>query len=160
MVSVLTSKGAKPFWFPCITKQSIDSLKYGTESKMALYKITSPLNETQSGYSQSITMTWEEVYSGIVNMPDQSGITIKSVTGRSDRLKCTMSEIPSYTPAVSDFSLSYSIVPSTIKNTIPINRLTCENDIVSITFDKIPYSGTINVFLTYKSKTLSYSYYN
>ena len=148
-------KGTNPFWFPCITKQAIDNLRPNEQSKMCLYKITSSLNESQSGFSQRITMTWEEVYSGIINVASQD-IQAVSVSGINGKAKLVLNGIPTTTPLVTDLKIEIS-TNSKDFTTIPINEVSCKNNVTSILFDKITSSGTYTVIITYKDKSLSYS---
>lgn len=149
-------KGAKPFWFPCITKQPIDLLDPLQTAGMALYKITSPLNEQQSGFSQSITMTWEEVYSGIINMPSQD-IVAREVVGKNGRIKVVLNEIPSTTPTFDDFLVTYSFNNGN-QSLLPIKTIKQENEFTSITFDPFTVSGDYRVYLVYKNTTFYYDF--
>lgn len=148
-------KGTNPFWFPCITKQSIDNLRPEEQTKMCLYKITSSLNESQSGFSQRITMTWEEVYSGIINIESQNE-EAESVSGLNGKAKLVLNVIPSMVPQVTELT-----VESTTNNKdftiIPINEVSCKNNVVSILYDKITEPGNYTIIVTYKEKPLNYT---
>lgn len=149
-------KGAKPFWFPCITKQSIDVLNPTQKSGMALYKITSSLNEQQSGYSQSITMTWEEVYSGIINMPTQT-LEMMSVAGKNGRIKCGFNVIPSTTPVLSDFVVGYEFNNGD-RTPLVINTISQTNEFTSISFDKFITPGNYKVYVSYGKNTYYFTF--
>lgn len=56
-------RGINPFWFP-----SISDFSQTQSMKNCLYKITSSLKPKKSGYSYRVSMTWEEVYSGIIDV--------------------------------------------------------------------------------------------
>lgn len=67
-------RGTKPFWFPSITKQNIDVLtQFNSDGRplttqMALYRITSAPKYSKSGLDMKATMTWEEVFSGSIEI--------------------------------------------------------------------------------------------
>ena len=58
-------RGTNPFEFPSITKENVMG-----KTKTCLYKIISSFNGTKSGYSQRVTMTWKEVFNGVISIPD------------------------------------------------------------------------------------------
>jgi len=59
-------RGVVPFIFPSITKENIMG-----KTKECYYKITSGLQATKSGFCQRVTMTWKEVFTGVISIPDE-----------------------------------------------------------------------------------------
>lgn len=149
-------KGTCPFWFPCITKQSIDNLQPDERSTMCLYKITSTMNESQSGYSQRITMTWEEVYSGIINIPYQV-ITLTSVSGRNGKAKLFFDKIPDTIPLITDITLEISKNSGEYRQHV-IDTIGGINDVISITYPPLTENGTYSVKITYKDVSKTYEF--
>ena len=103
-------RGVNPFWFPSITKHPVTSLRGEDVEKRCLYKITSALTPQPSGFSMRISMTWEEVFSGIINIPVQ--------TSRIDKIEPHKSYvdvyytplIPNGIPEVADINIVYKSV--------------------------------------------------
>lgn len=64
--------GANPFWFDSITRFSINGPVYDGSGNIVQckYKISSALNCQKSGFSMRVTMTWEEVYVGIIEIQE------------------------------------------------------------------------------------------
>lgn len=151
-------KGAKPFWFPSITKDSIDNLHSNEYAGMCLYQITSSLQEQNSGYSMSISMTWEEVYSGIINMPSQE-FELKEVIGRNGKANVKFTDIPSTVPLVNDFTVLCSVNDGESKN-LKISSVSCSNDTAALSFEAISFSGYADITVTYKEKSGTYRIYS
>lgn len=151
-------KGTRPFWFPCITKDSIDNLQPSDKSGMCLYQITSSLQEQVSGYSMSITMTWEEIYSGILTIPAQS-YELKSVVGKNGKATVTFTDIPSTVPLPTDFTVTCVINNDLIRE-LPISSVTGKNDTASLKFETVVFTGEAEVTIKYKDKSQSYKIYS
>lgn len=109
-------RGTKPFWFPSITKQNIDVLKELDENgrpvttQMALYKITSAPKYSKSGLDMKATMTWEEVYSGVIEVQKDTkiyDIDPLSVEHKDAYIKYI--NPPEVTPALDKLSLQYRL---------------------------------------------------
>ena len=60
--------GTNPFWFPNISKFNINGTVTNSNGKtqMCQYIITSAPSFSKSGFCMRCTMTWEEVYTGII----------------------------------------------------------------------------------------------
>lgn len=99
-------RGSNPFWFPCITKHPVSNLLEIDTSKMCLYKITSSLSVKDMGLTSRITMTWKEVYSGIIEVPEQE-LLIDRLKPHADYTEVVFNDIPDNQPIFSDFEFYY-----------------------------------------------------
>ena len=97
-------KGVHPFFFGSITKFNIN----GSMEECA-YKITSALNASKSGYSMRVTMTWEEVYSGIIEIPSGTP-TVDHINAYNGRIEVYFTYAPDTTPLTSDHYFSYGAI--------------------------------------------------
>lgn len=93
-------RGVNPFEFPSITKFNVN----GSVST-GIYKITSTINLSKSGFSQRVQMTWKEVYTGAIQIPER----IATV----DYLECKNG----------DLIATYTITPPTTKPTKTSSRV-------------------------------------
>lgn len=99
-------RGAVPFWFPCITKHSVDNLSASTHSDMCLYKITSSLQPKQSANSMRIQMTWKEIYSGTIAITEDDG-GIDRIEAYSDHCDIIYKKELSVQPLYNQFDFYY-----------------------------------------------------
>lgn len=104
-------RGSNPFWFPCITKHSVDNMRNYDKAGMCLYKITSALSPQKSGYSMRISMTWKEVYSGIIEVPIQHD-TIDHITASLSNLNVHFVSLPQTVPTTSNIVIKHGYVDS------------------------------------------------
>lgn len=61
-------RGVNPFCFPSIAKFNVNDVE--KNRPMCQYRITSAISPQKLGYCMRISMTWEEVFSGIIEIPD------------------------------------------------------------------------------------------
>lgn len=94
--------GANPFVFPSINKQ----MNINGSAKMCHYKITSPLQQQESGSCMRITMTWEEVFSGYIEATPFHQPALQSITRQENGI-CFFNYYGNLTtvPTVSDINL-------------------------------------------------------
>ena len=101
-------RGVNPFWFPAITKFNADGSK-----KIAQYKIISALSPEKSGFSMRVSMTWKEVYTGAIEIP-QSTTSIDSMICKNGRLLVTYTDrLGSTKPTIEASSIKYRLFGET-----------------------------------------------
>lgn len=104
-------RGTVPFEFPSISKFNIDSTSEATY-EYARYRITSPLQISKSGLDMQISMTWTEVYSGIVNIPEVTKASMVTVSSEGRYIKIHLDSEPEVAPTLSS-NLDYEFAFST-----------------------------------------------
>ena len=139
-------KRSNPFWFPCISKHPVDNLQSKDKADMCLYKITSSLSPQKSGLSMRVQMTWKEVYSGLIEVPNKV-VSIDHINAKNGELELVFNGLPDELPIYTDLFISYTteadvVVPVTIK------RIYQERRSVMCSFDKITTPGTYNFTVT------------
>jgi hypothetical protein len=97
-------RGAFPFSFPSITK-----FGYKKDSPFSLYKITSSLKPSKSGYSYRVSMTWKEVFSGEINIPFVQP-EISSYFVKNGQIIVNYTEAPDTEPVPSMDSKNFSAI--------------------------------------------------
>jgi hypothetical protein len=97
-------RGAFPFSFPSITK-----FGYNKDSPFSLYKITSSLKPTKSGYSYRVSMTWKEVFSGEIDIPFVNP-DISSIFVKNGQVNVIYTEKPDTEPVPSTDSKNFSAI--------------------------------------------------
>lgn len=138
-------RGANPFWFPCIAEKPVNNLGH---KGMCLYRITSALNASKSGYSMRVTMTWEEVYSGTVEV---STVTpeFDSIIAYNGKISAIFSNIPSSDPIFSNFNLKMKLRSDSSWSTIPLIEMSGDENKYNLTYSKITVPGEYDVVLEY-----------
>lgn len=142
----ISANGANVFEFPSINKQ----LNINGSAKMCHYKITSPLNQTESGSCMRITMTWEEVFSGYIEASFHQP-TIQSIT-REANGKCLLTYYGglSVIPPTGEIILKRKVNSSSSSSSVTIPVQTTHfvrDDIVRITYEPISVSGEWLVYV-------------
>lgn len=61
-------RGINPFVFPSITKFNVNDTT--NNRPLCQYRITSAISPQKSGYCMRVSMTWEEVFSGIIEVTE------------------------------------------------------------------------------------------
>lgn len=65
-------RGINPFMFPSITKFNVNDVD--KNRPMCQYRITSAISPQKSGYCMRVSMTWEEVFSGIIEITETESV--------------------------------------------------------------------------------------
>lgn len=107
-------RGVNPFEFPSISKFNT---KYPL--KTSQYRITSSLQPQKSGYSMRVSMTWQEVYSGIISIPDSTA-TIDHIESKENGVLYVIytDVIPSDYPTITNSAMYYTSNESVLESGI------------------------------------------
>lgn len=128
-------RGTNPFWFPCITKHPVTNLTYTDASKECLYCITSALQPQKSGLSMRVTMTWEEVYSGIVDVSDKTA-TIDHIEAYDGYMFVYYTpSLPEYLPVTSKSKVYYKLSTVTSWSSMNCTSIIQNGDRLRVSFD-------------------------
>lgn len=128
-------KGSIPFWFPSITKQSTDILDAKMTSGMTLYKIKGAYNASKSGLDMKVSMTFEEVYSGVINIADEDEAgTFESGTLSADliHIQVKYTKAPMILPSNDRISIK-AIVDDEWKN-LSISKVELKGSVLKVGF--------------------------
>ena len=63
-------RGTNPFLFPSITKFNVNDTD--KNRPLCRYRITSAITPVKSGFCMRVSMTWEEVFSGVIEIIEQN----------------------------------------------------------------------------------------
>ena len=101
--------GTNPFWFESIARFNINGPITTEDNKpvMCQYKITSGLSFSKSGFCMRCTMTWEDVYTGIVQAKIPSS-EIDHLEAENGKLYIIYSNTPDEYPSPTSNSFYYS----------------------------------------------------
>lgn len=101
--------GANPFWFDSIARFSINGPLYDDSGNIVQckYKIAGPLNCQKSGFSMRVTMPWEEVYAGVVNIADEIPV-LDHLEAKNGEIVMIYTQPLTYTPTPDSLTFSYA----------------------------------------------------
>ena len=150
-------KGTNPFWFPAITKQNINNLRSDDNAGMCLYKITSSLSPQKSGNSMRVSMTWKEVYSGMIEMPEIEAEP-DSITALNGAVTIKYKEIPDETPLIDDYTFQYSYNEGDFED-LTISKYLQKGINTVFYFEKFSAAGLYEIKVTHGEQSFSYKFY-
>ena len=142
-------RGVNPFEFPAISNFNILG-----SIKTCYYRITSSLSMQKSGYCMKVTMTWQEYYSGVIEVPDVD-VSVNSVEIYVGDSQCkahiTFSQSFDTEPTEGSYPLFISSTPVT--GTTELSYIMADTTITS------SYGNYINYTFTKPSTTGTYYAY-
>lgn len=130
--------GSNPFYFESISRFNINGPIIGSDGNpiMCQYKITSAPQFQKSGFCMRCTMTWEEVYAGIIQaeIPEFS---VDYINAERGSIYVTYTQIPSEVPSPATHEFFYS------------SNITSKNisDYTKINIDRVSLSGLTAKFI-------------
>lgn len=101
--------GSNPFWFESIERFNIHGPVRDENGNplMCLYAITSKLSFVKSGFCMRCTMTWKEVYNGLIEIPEETSPSIDHISAVNGKIFVQYTSVLTYRPTPSDFEFKY-----------------------------------------------------
>lgn len=134
--------GTNPFYFESIDRFNINGAVLGSDGKpvMCRYKISSAPNFTKSGFCMRCTMTWEEVYGGIIEIATPV-FSVDHISATRGKIGVLYTEVPSEYPSPTSHTFYYS------SNVTSTNI----NDYTKINIDRVSLHGKEAEFICAES---------
>lgn len=131
--------GSNPFWFESISRFNINGpvIGYDGNPVMCQYKITSAPSFSKSGFCMRCTMTWEEVYGGLIKV-DEKKQALDKIEVYQNRVVATYVTDLEMVPAPNNPAIKYS------DNT----SATSTKDFVVMSVSRVYVSGRVVTYIT------------
>lgn len=129
-------RGTNPFYFPSITNFT----QVGS-TKNCLYKITSALSPEKSGFSMRVSMTWEEVYSGILEVSLSEQDVDHILIEEDGRIEIVYTGIIQSTKTLTSHTIQYKKVNDTDWTTLTLTQVTQTGESLFYNYTPVCESG-------------------
>lgn len=144
-------RGVNPFEFPSIRK-----FKTSGSNEMARYKITSSLNASKSGFCMRVTMTWEEVYDGYIEIPEDD-YSMDHIVAQNGKVTIYFKNAPLSLPTIQELNFVVKDVNNGSIVAGNIEKIEQDGNAVSLYFSHISQPGIYKVSAGINNNIMSHT---